>query len=187
MAALGNQVTIDSVLGTGSAINVSLGWIPDYVAVYNMTDGDLLTEGFLDYVIAFTSGGTTEVTAGAKLRGATSVKVTAIVKKVLLKSGTWAGGDAAGDLIVRPEDLVGGNFGSENVDLITTEGATSNVATVAAAAALNVATAAAVAGATGNNALSPYLGTSTAAKGFTIGSSVSESADHLRFIAIRNG
>lgn len=30
--------------GTGAAINVSLGWQPDYLKVYNFTDGDKIFE-----------------------------------------------------------------------------------------------------------------------------------------------
>lgn len=32
----------DTVVGTGAAINVSVGWKPDYIEIYNVTDGNVL-------------------------------------------------------------------------------------------------------------------------------------------------
>lgn len=174
-------------VGNGAAINIELGWIPNWVKVVNLTDGDLITEGFLGRkIIPFSSGGTTEITAGTRIKGATS-EATAIVSEVLLYSGTWAGGDAAGFFVIEEGDITG-TFGSENVykDDDTTSG--TNDATVTAAVEMNVATAAAVAGATGNSALSSYVGVAgTNAKGFTIGSTVAEEAKLLGWVAVRNG
>ena len=48
---------------------------------------------------AYTSGGTTEIVAGVTITGATSGE-TAIVDSVVLSTGTWAGGDAAGTIYV---------------------------------------------------------------------------------------
>lgn len=73
--------------------------------------------------VAFTSGGTYEVLEGDIITGATSA-ATAIVRRVILTSGTWAGGDAAGRLIVNTQT---GTFQSENLDV----GANTNVATIA--------------------------------------------------------
>jgi hypothetical protein len=72
--------------------------------------------------LAFTSGGTYEVVAGDVIEGATSM-ATADVFDVELTSGTWAGGDAAGNLWLNNQS---GTFGSENLDV----GANSNVATI---------------------------------------------------------
>jgi hypothetical protein len=74
--------------------------------------------------LAFTSGGTTEILAGNIVQGATS-GATAIVRRVIVTSGTWAGGDAAGRLIVNTQS---GTFQSENLDI---SGGASNVATIA--------------------------------------------------------
>lgn len=41
-----DQVKIGTVTGTGAAINVELGWIPDYVRIVNATDGDTIHEWF---------------------------------------------------------------------------------------------------------------------------------------------
>jgi hypothetical protein len=171
------------MVGNGAAINIELGFIPDLVLVYNATDGDLITGGFVnDMVIPFTSGGATEIVAGNKITGATS-KATAIIADVLLYSGTWAGGDAAGFFVVKRDDI-SGTFGSENVFI----GTGTNDATVTVQVTHSFASAAAVAAATGDNALSAYVGAAGSnAKGFTIGSTVAEEAKVLRWAAFRDG
>lgn len=73
--------------------------------------------------ISFTSGGTTEIAAGDTITGATSA-ATAAVSKVILLTGTWAGGDAAGRIFFASQT---GTFQSENLDI----GASTNVATIA--------------------------------------------------------
>ncbi|MDO9527386.1 MAG: hypothetical protein Q7J57_17900, partial [Gemmobacter sp.] len=78
----------------------------------------------LGETIAFTSGGTYEIKETDVIVGATSA-ATAVVRRVILTSGTFAGGDAAGRLIV---DSVAGTFVSENLNV----GANTNVATIAA-------------------------------------------------------
>lgn len=74
--------------------------------------------------LAFTSGGTYEIVPGNTITGATST-ATATVKSVTLTSGTWAGGDAAGKLILDAPQS--GTFVAENLDV----GANTNVATIA--------------------------------------------------------
>lgn len=172
------QIKVGMVVGTGAALNVKLGWIPDFVEVFNVTDGDLVTSAFLGWVVPFSSGGTAEIKTGDTIVGATS-GATAIVTEVVLSSGTWAGGDAAGFFSVRS---LTGTFGSENVKV----GAGTNDATVTANVVHNVAFAAAAASATGIAALSRFEGVeATDARGFTIGSTVSESAKLLRYVAYR--
>jgi len=41
-----NEVKVGTVTGTGAAINVSLGFVPDYVKVVNVTDRDQIDEWF---------------------------------------------------------------------------------------------------------------------------------------------
>jgi hypothetical protein len=174
------DIKIGYTVGNGAAINIELGFIPDYAAVYNVTDGDLLTEAFLGphQVVPFSSGGTATIAAGNEIIGATSAARARVVE-VLTYSGTFAGGDAAGFFVV---EMISGTFQSENVKL---SGGTDD-ATVTANVVHNVATAAAVAGATGNAALSRYVGSVGSGKrGFTIGSTVAEEAKLLRYIAIR--
>lgn len=102
--------------GTGAAINVSLGSIPDFCRVTNVTDGgDNNHEWANGRFIIFTSGGTNEIKNGQLLIGATS-GAKCRVKDVQLSSGTWAGGDAAGFILFDsgdPEKT--GTFATENV------------------------------------------------------------------------
>jgi len=78
----------------------------------------------LGRTVGFTSGGTIEIVEGNTITGATSA-ATATVRRVILTSGTWAGGNAAGRLILSGQT---GNFVAENLNV----GASLNVATIAA-------------------------------------------------------
>lgn len=40
------QIKIGTYTGTGAAINVSIGFVPDYVRIVNVTDGDYTMEWF---------------------------------------------------------------------------------------------------------------------------------------------
>lgn len=77
----------------------------------------------LGYELSFTSGGTTAIAEGDTITGATSA-ATGTVGRVILTSGTWAGGDAAGRLILTAQT---GTFQAENLDV----GASTNLATIA--------------------------------------------------------
>lgn len=177
-----DQVRVGHLRGTGAAINVPIGWIPDTVIVENLTDGDKIHIGSPSTrAMPFTSGGTTEITRGVVITGATS-GATARVRDVILDSGTWAGGDAAGWLFIDEESKVG-TFTSENVYV---PGGT-NDATVTVDVTYTSDIDTEVATATGNNAISAYLGTATIAKGFTLGSTISEDAKLLKFTAMRSG
>lgn len=46
------QFKSGSVAGAGAAINVSLGWTPDYVKVFNITDGTIAYEWTSDMAAA---------------------------------------------------------------------------------------------------------------------------------------
>jgi hypothetical protein len=73
--------------------------------------------------LAFTSGGTTEIEVGDEITGATS-SATATITRVVLTSGDWADGDAAGYLYFASQT---GTFQAENLDV----GASTNLATIA--------------------------------------------------------
>ena len=73
--------------------------------------------------LPFTSGGTTEIVEGNTITGAIS-GATAVITRVALQSGSWAGGDAAGYLIFASQT---GTFQAENLDV----GASLNLATIA--------------------------------------------------------
>lgn len=60
-----NQIKVGSYTGTGAAINISLGWVPDYVRIVNATDGDVTAEWFAG--MADASSVTIVTTAGPVL------------------------------------------------------------------------------------------------------------------------
>ena len=82
----------------------------------------------LGETFTFTSGGTTEIQEEDTVTGSVSGE-TAVVKRVILTDGTWAGGDAEGRLIVYS---VSGAFQAENL-LVSA----ANLATIAADAVPN--------------------------------------------------
>ena len=179
------QPVIGCTVGNGAALNIELGFVPEFVQLYNATDGDIITTAFLNWVVPFSGGGTTTIAAGSKIKGATS-GATAVVRQVLLYSGTWAGGDAAGffELV---EGSLTGTFGSENVYIVNDSTSGIDDATVTANVVHNIAVAAAAAGATGTSAISRYEGTAAGfAKGLTIGSVIAEEAKLLRYVAWRS-
>ena len=170
-------------VGNGAALNVEIGWVPEVVELYNVTDGDLITRAFLRWAVPFSSGGTNEIQVGDTIVGATS-GARARVKQVMLYSGSWAGGDAAGFLELEEGSLTG-TFGSEAV--YATDSSALDDATVTANVVHNVATAAAAASATGTSAISRYEGVAGSnSKGFTIGSVIAEEAKLLRWAAWRS-
>lgn len=73
--------------------------------------------------LSFTSGGTYEILEGDTITGATS-GATAVVGRVIVESGDWSAGDAAGRLIFSSQT---GTFQAENLNV----GANPNVATIA--------------------------------------------------------
>ena len=76
----------------------------------------------LGRTVAFTSGGTTAIAEGNTVTGAVS-GATGVVGRVILASGTWAGGDAAGTLVLTSQT---GTFQAENLDV----GASLDLATI---------------------------------------------------------
>ena len=167
--------------GTGAALNVQVGWIPDRVEVFDVTNGTLFNVGFPSRTkMAFTSGGTNEIKAGHWLIGATS-KARARVMAVLADTGTWAGGDAAGTIILDAEGATG-TFESESVYYEGSSG------TDDATGALDTNTGydsdSEIATDTG---ISAYDGTEAAnSKGFTLATAVSVDATLLAWSAWRN-
>jgi hypothetical protein len=172
-------------VGNGATLNVELGFVPVFVMLFNMEDGDLITTAQLRWVVPFSGGGTTEVAAGARIKGATS-NATAIVQEVLLYSGTWAGGNAAGYFVVQEGSLTG-TFQAENIFIDSDETSGSDDATVTANVVHNIAIAAAATKVlAGTSAISRLDGTAgTSGKGFTIGSVIAEEAKLLFYIAFQ--
>ena len=181
------QIKTDYLVGNGAALNVELGWIPDFVTVYNVTDADEWHSAILgggNKIVPFSGGGTTEVVVGDKITGATS-GATGRVVKVLEYSGTWAGGDAAGFFVVRD---ITGTFGSEAVFTSGTDEATVTAAVNHTISVIDSGAGATdIAATTGNDAISQYVGSAgSASLGFTIGSGIAEEAKLLFYVATRN-
>ena len=179
------QVATGFLRGTGAAINVELGWIPDWVRIINLTDGDDIWENFLAKVIAFTGGGTDEIKAGDKIHGNTS-DATATVMQVILDTGSWAGGDAAGWLILEPGTHEG-TFQSETAYREGVDADGDDKLSVAAADQDGVDIDTEVAGTTtAATNVAEYVGSSGSnAKGFTVGATISEDGKLLGYIAAR--
>lgn len=182
------QIATGTAVGTGAAINVSVGFVPDYVRVVNLTDGDLITELYHGAPLGFDSG-STEIKADMEITGGTS-GATAMVKEVVVTSGTWAGGDAAGFVILHDETVSGTFANDEIIKLIdgrgyerTTDAATVNGTLGTSGVAISAAVATVTTEAT---RVIGYAGTSAGSTaGFTIGATVSESGKVLRWLAMR--
>ena len=43
---MAGEICVDSYVGTGAAVDVVLGWVPDYVRIIQTTDGNLTGEWF---------------------------------------------------------------------------------------------------------------------------------------------
>jgi len=179
------QVACGFLRGTGAAINVELGWIPDFVTVINLTDGDKVHMNALKKVIAFTSGGTDEIKAGDKIHGNTS-DATAIVDQVILDTGSWAGGDAAGWLILQAGSH-SGTFQSETAYREGVDSDGDDKITVAVADQDGIDIDTEVAGTTtAATNVAEYVGSAASnAKGFTVGATISEDAKLLYYFAFR--
>lgn len=175
------QSRFGHVAGTGAAIDVKLGWIPDKVEVANMTDGTRVDVWYRGKWMPFSSGGTNEIKVGDVIHGAGS-KAYATVAEVFLTGGSWAGGDAAGFFRI-DEDSIYGTFTSENVGLVQGD----NDATVTAIVeyTYKIDTQAAPITTNGIKSLPGVAGTAEA--GFTIGSAVSTAGKILKWTAHRNG
>lgn len=83
------NVKVGTVTGTGSAINISLGWIPDYVKVINYTDGDTVHEWFN----GFTAGHAVKTTTA--VASLTSNGITAYAGTTSAAAGFTIGTDVS--------------------------------------------------------------------------------------------
>jgi hypothetical protein len=189
-------------IATAGPDNIEVGFIPDVVRLTKI-NGTVPAQNLWIRlkVCAFTSGGTVEVKAGDTIQGATAKLVRAEVRRVVVTSGTWAGGDAAGYFLWQDWNQ-NGSFGSENVDLLasgsTVDGgggvATANVATVTAQSELGnyalsgaaTATESSFAYVTPANGIQPYSGSDGAtSEGFTITATLGTAGDMWFWEAFR--
>lgn len=123
----GNVLGVFTLAGSVYAIRNNAG---NTAAVLHKATTSGWTTQDLGRELDFTSG-SEEPSVGDTLSGATS-SATAVVQQVILTSGTWAGGDAAGRVIVNGQS---GTFQSENLDNDDTT--TANVMTIAANSTAN--------------------------------------------------
>lgn len=173
------------VLGAGAAINVSIGFIPKRVDVFNLTDGTVAAIGFPGKLIPFNTAGPAVPTIGMKILGATSGAI-AKVKDIILVTGTYAASSGAGFFVCDVED-VNGTFQAENVSYSTSATVIADSAvTVPVEDTLYQSAALGFVSGTGNTGILSYVGTSALAKGFTIGSTIAVTAKRLRWTAYRD-
>ena len=132
MAADVYRALIDAIPGSGKVLgivehgDVLYGFrnaIGGATAALYKSSGSGWTAVALGRQVSFTSGGTYEILEGNTITGATS-GATAVITRVVLTSGTWAAGTAAGKLIFASQT---GTFQAENLNV----GANLNVSTIA--------------------------------------------------------
>ena len=175
--------------GTGNALNVEIGFVPEYVRIVDWTNGNIITEGFCKRVVVYTSLSKT-IKPGAYIKGITS-GATARVNQNIIDSGTVAGGDAAGWLICDVEEVVG-TLQTENCQIYDSKpgiaAAATNEITIVVDTELGAAIAAAVTSvSSGATSVDAYGGTeATLRKGFTVGATVSVNGALLHYIAMAN-
>ncbi len=173
--------------GTGNALNVEIGFVPDYVKLIDWTNGDIITEGFMKRVIVFTSL-STAIRTGMWIKGRTS-GARARILQVIIDSGTVAAGDAEGWLICNVEDVIG-TLETEEAQVYATDPGAGASPTdhldIVVDTELGITTALAVAPTTtAATQVNAYGGTEGALrKGFTVGGTVSINDTLFFYIAI---
>lgn len=180
------------IIGTGAARNIPLGFVPSFVRLLNVTTRATY-EAAMAQMVAFNNNGTPdpnarEIKAGMRIdAGDNGWRGT--VKEVILQSGAWASGDAAGYLVFEEDTLVGSANLLDNDEIHASEqadlkGAATGFNLAGALVTLGVArpaTGAAVAAQTG---FVPYFGEEAeTAKGFTMPASANADNDLLYYQA----
>lgn len=87
-----------AALGTGAAINISLGFIPDYVKVINLTDGNVVYEWTGDFAAGYAAKSQNVVDSGATGNSSQSI-ITANGISPFAGSGAAAPGFTIGSAI----------------------------------------------------------------------------------------
>ncbi len=175
--------------GTGAALNIELGWIPDYVEVTVLSGTIRHYKAWLGKVIVFDSG-SSEIKAGYWIKCITS-GAKAKIREVILDSGSWAGGDADGWLVCNAEEITG-TIETENAQVYVSEPGSATAATnhlgVVVDVEFGVDVDTEIALVTGNAGMLSYTGDESNgyAKGFTIGSTISANGVLLGYYAMRN-
>jgi hypothetical protein len=163
------------LVGTGAALNIPLGYNPDWARLVNLTDGTILNEYFRGRIMPFTVG-TVALVPGAKIKGATSGAV-ARVMDVVIATGTLAASTAAGWIILDDADAAGvpyadkvGTFSTENITLF---GASTTIGAITVDVTMpQIKIDTAVAPITASNAITYYAGDKNNAKGLTLAAGI---------------
>ena len=189
------------IRGTGAARNIELGFVPSWVRLINLTDADMIFEGPVAEAIAFDGGGNTahdtrEIKAGDMIH-ASDDGWHGTVKQVILSTGSWAAGTAAGWIVFEGGTLEGVSSIADNdtiyvrpqagakgsADAATVNGAGLTTVTVQLDPT-NTTDANKMDPAGTNEHIKPYYGAEgSKARGFTLESAVCESAKLLAFQA----
>jgi len=182
------------LIGTGAARNVALGFVPSWVRIYDI-GGTTIWEGPVAEAVAFDNNGTAdadarEIVAGMRLDAADD-GWSGTVKQVILASGGWDTGNAAGWIVFEAGTLEGAANLADNDEIHASDqadlkgAATGFNLTGAGLVRLGakVSTAVAASAADGDD-ITPYYGSHAAeARGFTIGATISTDNDLLGYQA----
>ena len=167
------------IVGTGAALNISIGFIPSWVRVLNLSDGNALHEGPVGDVIHFDTGGPDPIRPGDQIVAADG-GWSATVSEVMVYSGTWDASDAAG-YIQLEAGSIDGQANIANDDVIHVRPQQGAAGTPVQRALMNAAglektgvkVSAAVAPMGPNMHIRPYRGGDDDGPGFTIQSDIS--------------
>ena len=92
-----SQFAYGTVTGTGAAINVELGWIPDYVKVFNITDADQYDE----WVKGMTDGTSIQTNTAVATRSSNGISEYAGTAGVYKKGFTIGSGISESAKVLR--------------------------------------------------------------------------------------
>lgn len=71
-----SAIRVGKVTGTGAAIDINIGFVPDYVRIVNLTDADVTDEWFADGSAAGTAVSTGAAVAARSSNGITILNTT---------------------------------------------------------------------------------------------------------------
>lgn len=182
-----DNVRVGFSTGTGSAINVSLGWIPDYVHIINFTDADRVDMWHRSMGAGYSVPISTAVGAvlstngireyaGVAEEGSKTMSYTSGGAYVMAVGNTIIGNTSGATAVITGRTITSGtDAGTDAVGLLTVYNVTGRFQS---SETLQV----------GTNTDVATLGTIVVPRsaGFTIGSTISENAKVLHWFALRN-
>ena len=181
------QMKSGVIKGAGAVVNIDCGFIPNLVFLNN-SRGSAETLTFWDgYSILGFDSGSDEILPGDNMVDATGGGTFTVVS-VTLRTGSWAGGDAAGFMEIVADTGTIANNNNLNRVAANPPGpvreAASNVATIDGSVVpfdIDIDT---EAGTPASRFVVPHLGVAgTTAKGFTIAAGAAVSGEYVRWTA----